>query len=73
MLPLFIKILEQLIPIKDLNIIYENSSTMIKSNLIPASFYINNDGYDYLTRSSESDKITTIKSGNLIITSLGDD
>lgn len=70
MLPLFVKILEQLIPIKDLDIIYENSLTMIKSNLIPASFYINNDGYDNLTSSSESNKITTIKSGNLIITSL---
>ena len=70
MLPLFIKILEQLIPIKDLDIIYENSLTMIKVNLIPASFYINNDGYDNLTSSSESNKITTIKSGNLIITSL---
>lgn len=70
MLPLFIKMLEQLIPIKDLDIIYENSFTMIKSNLIPASFYINNDGYDNLTSSSESNKITTIKNGNLIITSL---
>lgn len=70
MLPLFIKMLEQLIPIKDLDIIYENSLTMIKSNLIPASFYINNDGYDNLTSSSESNKITTIKNGNLIITSL---
>lgn len=70
MLPLFIGILEQLIPIKGLDIIYENSLTMINSNLIPASFYINNEGYDNLTNSSESNKITTIKSGNLIITSL---
>lgn len=70
MLSLFIGILEQLIPIKGLDIIYENSLTMINSNLIPASFYINNEGYDNLTNSSESNKITTIKSGNLIITSL---
>ena len=70
MLPLFIKILEQLIPIEGLDIIYENSLTMVKSNLLPASFYINNECYDNLTNSSESNKITTIKSGNLIITSL---
>ena len=70
MLPLFIQILEQLIPIKDLDIIYENSSTLIKSNLINSSFYINNCEYDTLTISNDSDKITTIRYENLIITSL---
>ena len=70
MLPLFTEILEQLIPIKGLEIIYENSSTKINSNLISASFYINNEGYVTLTSSAESNKVTTIKSGNLIITTL---
>lgn len=70
MLPLFTEILEQLIPIKGLEIIYENSSTKINSNLIPASFYINNESYVTLTSSDESNKVTTIKSDNLIITTL---
>ena len=69
-IPTFSKILAQLIPIEGFNIVYENSSTIIGSNYIKASFYFDNDEFDELTISRDSEKITSIHSDNVIITSL---
>lgn len=69
-IPIFSKILAQLIPIEGFNIVYENSSTIIGSNYIKASFYFDNDEFDELTISRDSEKITSIHSDNVIITSL---
>lgn len=70
MLPTFTKILSQLIPIEGFNIIYENSSTIIGKENIKASFYFDNDEFEKLTISKDSEKITSINSNNVIITSL---
>ena len=69
MIPLLTQILKQLIPIDNLEIIYENSFTLIKENKVGASFFINYKDFDVLTRST-SNKITTIKRERLFITSL---
>ena len=46
MLPTFSKILSQLIPIEGFNIVYENSTTVIESEYIKASFYFDNDEFE---------------------------
>ena len=70
MLPTFSKILSQLIPIEGFNIVYENSTTVIESEYIKASFYFDNDEFEKLTISKDSEKITSISSENIIMTSL---
>ena len=70
MIPIFSKILEQLIPIEGLNIVYENSSTIIGKDYIKASFYFDNDEFSKLTISNDSEKLTSISCENIIITSL---
>ena len=70
MLSTFSKILSQLIPIEGFNIVYENSTTVIESEYIKASFYFDNDEFEKLTISKDSEKITSISSENIIMTSL---
>lgn len=70
MIPLLSQILKQLIPIDGLEITYENSITLINENEIGASFFINYKDFDVLTRSTKSNKTTTIKRDRIIITSL---
>jgi len=69
MLPLFISILKQIIPLVDLNVVYENSETLIGKDLIDASFYFSKCD-ENLTMSQKSNKVTTIENNNLIVTTL---
>lgn len=70
-IPILIDILNQLIPIEDMEIIYENSLTEVNSNLVNSSFYIKNENYKKLTFSKDSEKTTSIScNDNLIITTL---
>lgn len=70
MIPIFTGILSQLIPLEKLNIVYENSNTIISNESVNASFYFNNTTYDNLTLSKDSDKPTTIIFESIIVTSL---
>lgn len=70
MIPTFSGILSQLIPLEKLNIVYENSNTIISNESVNASFYFNNTTYDNLTLSKDSDKPTTIIFESIIVTSL---
>lgn len=70
MIPTFTGILSQLVPLEKLNIVYENSSTIINNESVNASFYFNNTMYDNLTISKDSDKPTTIIFERVIVTSL---
>jgi len=71
MIPKLIEILGQLIPIADIEIIYENSVTQINLSLVDSSFYIKNENYTKLTFSKDSEKTTSISyNDNLIITTL---
>ncbi len=70
MIPIFTGILSQLIPLEKLNIVYENSTTIINNESVNASFYFNNTMYDNLTISKDSDKPTTIIFERVIVTSL---
>ena len=70
-IPVLMDILKQLIPIEDIEIVYENSVTEINSNIINSAFYIKNENYRKLTYSKDSEKTTTIScNDNLIITTL---
>lgn len=70
-IPILMDILKQLIPIEDIEIVYENSATEINSTLINSAFYIANENYHKLTYSKDSEKITSIScNDNLIITTL---
>lgn len=57
-------------PIETLNIAYENTSTSVGKELITAAFYFNNVTENILTKSAKSNKATTIKLGNIIISTL---
>lgn len=70
MIPTFKTILKQLIPMDDIDLIYENSSTFLDDREIKASFYFHNTGYSILTSSASSNKPTTIKNDRIIITTL---
>ncbi|MCM1053316.1 MAG: hypothetical protein NC483_05030 [Ruminococcus sp.] len=70
MIPIFSKIIDQLILISNLELVYENSNTIIASDSISASFYFNSEEFAKLTVSKDSEKITTISEGNIIITTL---
>lgn len=70
-IPVLMDILKQLIPIEDIEIVYENSATEINSTLINSAFYIANENYHKLTYSKDSEKTTSIScNDNLIITTL---
>ena len=70
-IPVLMDILKQLIPIEDIEIVYENSVTEINSTIINSAFYIKNENYRKLTYSKDSEKTTTIScNDNLIITTL---
>lgn len=69
-IPTFTKILEQLIPFNGFNIIYENNINQIGSKLIPSSFYFSENEFENLTFSKDSEKVTTIKSSNIILTTI---
>lgn len=66
----FSGILSQLIPLEKLNIVYENSNTVIGNESVNAAFYFNNTRYNNVTVSKDSDKPTTIMSESIIVTSL---
>ncbi len=70
MIPVHIQHLKQLIPLDSLNIIYENSETLIETYNINASFYMDKSDYEPITYSNNSNKITTIKKDKLIVTTL---
>lgn len=70
MIPMFLQQLQQLIPIEKIDLVYENSKTIIGTNEVKASFYINNTECDILTFSNISNKTTTIRKERLIITTL---
>ena len=66
----FSGILSQLISLEKLNIVYENSNTIIGNESVNAAFYFNNTRYNNVTVSKDSDKPTTIMSESIIVTSL---
>lgn len=70
MIPVHIQHLKQLIPLDNLDIIYENSETLIETYNINASFYMDKSDYEPITYSNNSNKITTIKKDKLIVTTL---
>lgn len=70
MIPTFIKLLSQLIPVDGLDIVYENNYTIIGLEPINSSFYFNNNQFKTLTISKDSEKNTTVACDNIIITSL---
>lgn len=58
-------------PINKLNISYENSSTKINESLVPASFCFNYEcDENILTQSAISEKVTTIKCNDIILSTL---
>lgn len=69
-IPIFSNILYQLIPLEKLNIVYENSNTIIGNESVKASFYFNDTKYNNITISKDTDKPTTIMSESIIVTSL---
>lgn len=70
MIGTFTQILYQLIPLEGLNIVYENCDSIIGNESVNASFYFNNCQFDNLTFSKDSEKITTIVSKNIFVTTL---
>lgn len=70
MIPVFTKILEQLIPFIGVGLTYENNITQIANREIESSFYFNEMSFSNLTRSKDSNKVTTIKHKNIILTTL---
>lgn len=53
-----------------LDVIYENTETLIGCDKISASFYFNIGRSDICTRSIKSDKLTTVNINNVILTTL---
>lgn len=70
MIPVFTTIIHQLVPIGNIEIVYENSDTTIGTESIEASFYFNNPIYRRLLISNESEKTTAIESERIILTTL---
>lgn len=66
----FTKILEQIIPFMGIGVTYENNITQIGSNYISSSFYFNEKVFSNLTRAKDSEKVTTIKHEDIIVTTL---
>ena len=67
---IFIKVLEQLVPFLGLSVVYENNITQIGSNDVASSFYFNEKVFSNLTRAKDSEKVTTIRYENTILTTL---
>ncbi|NLL01528.1 MAG: hypothetical protein GX265_00675 [Mollicutes bacterium] len=63
------KILNFIIPIQ-FDIEYDNNLTKISNELISSSFYIINNNYEIITKAESSEKITTIKKDNIIVSTL---
>ena len=57
-------------PIAALDIIYENTQTKINDELIPAAFSFNNFKGTVLTKSDKSEKTTTVKMKDIILSTL---
>lgn len=53
-----------------IDLIYENTNTLIGCDKISSSFYFNIGRSDICTRSIKSDKFTTVNIGNVILTTL---
>lgn len=70
MIPTFSKILEQLIPFNGFNIIYENNINQIGGELIPSSFYFSQKEFENLIFSKDSEKVTSIRKSNIILTTI---
>lgn len=70
MIPTLSKILEQLIPFNGFSIIYENNINQIGNELISSSFYFNEKEFEDITFSKDSEKVTTIKKANIILTTI---
>ncbi|MEF2689890.1 MAG: hypothetical protein U0N10_00570 [Bacilli bacterium] len=70
MIPVFTTIIHQLVPIGNIDIVYENSDTTIGTESIEASFYFNNPIYRRLLISNGSEKTTAIESERIILTTL---
>ena len=70
MIPTFSKILEQLIPFNGFNIIYENNINQIGGELISSSFYFSQKEFENLIFSKDSEKVTSIKKSNIILTTI---
>lgn len=56
--------------IDSLEIIYENTSTIVGQKKFPAAFFFNNPEVEVLTKSDKSEKPTTIKMDDTIISTL---
>ena len=57
-------------PLERIDIVYENTKTLLGNQEIPAAFYFGGMQSEELTKSVKSEKGTTIKEGNLIISTL---
>lgn len=55
---------------ESLSLGFENNKTIINESVITSSFYFRDEFYEILTRTVDSDKITTIKNGNMVYTTL---
>jgi hypothetical protein len=64
MIPMFLQQLKLLIPIEKIDLVYENSKTIVGTNEVKASFYINNTECNILTFSNISNKTTTVRKSN---------
>lgn len=70
MIPTFKKIIDQLIVFDFISLEYENNDTLINNKECSSAFYfINNIGQN-ITKSRNSEKITTISIDNVVITTL---
>lgn len=64
-------ILKKLLPFDDYNIVYENNHTLIENTSIESSFYFKKkETLTSLTESQGSEKSTTMKKDNIILTTL---
>lgn len=66
----FTEIINRLLPFIGYSFTYENTETSIDSTIFNAAFYFNKGVFDELTLSDNSEKVTSIKHKNIIMTSL---
>ena len=57
-------------PMKTIELLYENTMTLLEDKKIPAAFHFNNASTSVITKSIRSDKATTIKCGNIFLSTL---
>jgi len=67
---IFTKVLEQILSFVGVILIYENNNTKIDKDVVDSSFYFNDDIFEKITVSNDSEKVTTIRCENTTITSL---